>query len=380
MRIAFCLFKYFPYGGLQRDFLRIAELCQSNGHQIIVYCMQWQGEIPEGFDVNIIPNKSCTNHGKAEQFASDVRCLLSKKPADIVVGFNKMPGLDIYYCADSCYTTKVAEQKQGFIKLFYGLTRRYKTYKSLEDAVFNKDLNTKILFISEQEQENYKKAYSTHSSRCYLLPPHINKKRFTPVLDLFSKAKIKQEYAELLNLDINNPWLLMVGSGFKTKGVDRSILALKYLLDNNIQANLIVIGQDDASYFQKLAQKLGIAESIRFLGGRDDIARFMAVASLQLHPAYRENTGTVILEAIIMGLPVIASGICGYAKYIDQSGCGAVITEPFAQKNFNQIVYKILSENKTSELSHKGLIFREKADIYDADSKIIDIIENTANV
>ncbi|ENY2566278.1 TPA: hypothetical protein ACIBS8_004664, partial [Salmonella enterica subsp. enterica serovar Newport] len=25
MRVAFCLYKYFPFGGLQRDFMRIAQ-------------------------------------------------------------------------------------------------------------------------------------------------------------------------------------------------------------------------------------------------------------------------------------------------------------------------------------------------------------------
>ena len=32
MRLAFCLYKYFPHGGLQRDLLRIALACQRRGH------------------------------------------------------------------------------------------------------------------------------------------------------------------------------------------------------------------------------------------------------------------------------------------------------------------------------------------------------------
>ena len=34
MRIAFCLFKYFPYGGMQRDALRIARLLLARGHAV----------------------------------------------------------------------------------------------------------------------------------------------------------------------------------------------------------------------------------------------------------------------------------------------------------------------------------------------------------
>ena len=34
MQLAFVLYKYFPYGGLQRDFLRIARICQARGHSV----------------------------------------------------------------------------------------------------------------------------------------------------------------------------------------------------------------------------------------------------------------------------------------------------------------------------------------------------------
>ena len=51
MQLAFCLYKYFPYGGLQRDFLRIALVCQARGHAIRVYTLDWQGELPAGVAV-----------------------------------------------------------------------------------------------------------------------------------------------------------------------------------------------------------------------------------------------------------------------------------------------------------------------------------------
>ena len=41
MQLAFVLYKYFPFGGLQRDFMRIALECQRRGHQIRVYTLIW---------------------------------------------------------------------------------------------------------------------------------------------------------------------------------------------------------------------------------------------------------------------------------------------------------------------------------------------------
>jgi UDP-glucose:(heptosyl)LPS alpha-1,3-glucosyltransferase len=73
MQLAFTLFKYFPFGGLQRDFLRIALACQSRGHAIRVYTLSWQGDIPADFELMKVPVKALSNHRRYEKFAAWVR-------------------------------------------------------------------------------------------------------------------------------------------------------------------------------------------------------------------------------------------------------------------------------------------------------------------
>ncbi|TIW07056.1 MAG: glycosyltransferase, partial [Mesorhizobium sp.] len=59
-----------------------------------------------------------------------------------------------------------------------------------------------------------------------------------------------------------------------------------------------------------------------------------------LHPARLENTGTVILEALANGLPVIASAACGYAKYVEASGAGLVVANHDDPEIWRQAVLK----------------------------------------
>ena len=47
MKLSFLIYSYFPYGGQQRDFLRIANECIQRGHEVDVYAIRWQGDIPE---------------------------------------------------------------------------------------------------------------------------------------------------------------------------------------------------------------------------------------------------------------------------------------------------------------------------------------------
>ena len=58
MKISFLIYSYFPYGGQQRDFLRIINACLSRGHEIDVYTMKWQGELPEALNLITVPVKA----------------------------------------------------------------------------------------------------------------------------------------------------------------------------------------------------------------------------------------------------------------------------------------------------------------------------------
>jgi glycosyltransferase involved in cell wall biosynthesis len=99
------------------------------------------------------------------------------------------------------------------------------------------------------------------------------------------------------------------------------------------RTRLIAIGQDEPSVFCAGAS-LGVAEQVSILQGRSDIPRFLLGADLLIHPAYNENTGTVLLEALVAGLPVLATAVCGYAHYIEEAEGGLVVPEPFAQSRW----------------------------------------------
>ncbi len=120
--------------------------------------------------------------------------------------------------------------------------------------------------------------------------------------------------------------------GFKTKGVDRSLKALAALPSElKKRTRLFVIGQDDPKVFQLQSATLGLGDNVQFLKGRSDIPRFLLGADLLIHPAYNENAGTVLLEALVAGLPVLVSAVCGYAHYIAEADSGLVLDEPFEQ-------------------------------------------------
>lgn len=370
MKLAFCLFNYFPYGGLQRDFLRIAKECVNRGHHVHVFTMAWEGEKEPGLHLHLIKTKGWQNHVRARRFAHAVNIAINASHFDAVIGFNKMPYLDFYYAADGCYLSRMCTLKR---RAFYFLLPRFHQWHRFEKAVFAKGQKAHVLSLSHSQQQEYLCQYGTEPTRFHVLPPGIDKNH---VLQDANNA-LRTRFRALHQVSPAQIILLMVGSGFKTKGLDRAIRALASLqgpLEHCCQ--LWVVGKGAKAPFLRLAKRLKVEERVHFFGGRLDVAMFLCAADLLLHPAYHENTGTVLLEAIASGLPVLTTDICGYAHFVEEANAGKVLSSPFQQTDFDHALANcVLAVERRRIWQQNGKKFGKKADIYSMPAKVADLIE-----
>ncbi len=368
MQLAFVLYKYFPFGGLQRDFLRIALECRRRGHRIRVYTLSWQGEIPDGFDVRIAPVRALFNHHKYIRFQQWWQDDVRQHPVSRVVGFNKMPGLDVYYAADACYEDKAQSQRSALTRM----SGRYRHFAAYEKAVFAPESSTRILMISALQQPIFQRHYGTPAERFHLLPPGISRDRKAPA----NAAEVRAIFRREFKLADDELLVLQIGSGFKTKGLDRSLKAVASLPGNlRNRVRMLVIGQDDPKPFLVQIKALGLGKQVEILKGRDDIPRFLLGADVLIHPAYNENTGTVLLEALVAGLPVLVTDICGYAHYIGDAEAGLVLESPFEQKALNHALAGMLQNPQQRVLwSQNALHYARDADLYSMPERAADII------
>ena len=204
------------------------------------------------------------------------------------------------------------------------------------------------------------------------LPPGIAADRRAPA----NAGEIRAEFRREFQLADDNLLLVQIGSGFKTKGLDRSLKALAALPRALKQrTRLIAIGQDDPKPFLLQVKALGLSGQVQILKGRSDIPRVLLGADLLIHPAYNENTGTVLLEALVAGLPVLVTDVCGYAHYITDANCGRVVPSPFEQQVLDQMLAQMLADAaQRSAWSRNALAFAETADLYSMPQKAADVI------
>jgi UDP-glucose:(heptosyl)LPS alpha-1,3-glucosyltransferase len=320
--------------------------------------------------VNLLAANAITNHNRDRQFTQQLTNLLQDRHYDAVVGFNKMPGLDVYYAADPCYVAIAASKPW-----YYRQTPRYKHYSAFEDAVFGAQQNTQIMAVSTAQIPIFKDYYQTADQRFSVLPPGINPDRKAP----HNRQQIRQAWRETFNIETDQRVVLTVGSDFKRKGLQRTLRAIASLPEAiRIKTHVFAIGDSRHKPYVALAQQLKLQDQLHCFEGRDDIADFLFGADVLAHPAHIENTGNIILEAIIAGLPVIATELCGYAFHIQQAEAGLVIPQPFNQANYNTLLLEMLTSAQRQHLQISGINYGNSEDLYHRAHIAADIIETIA--
>jgi UDP-glucose:(heptosyl)LPS alpha-1,3-glucosyltransferase len=363
MNLAFAIVSLFPNGGLQRDCMAIARLLGAQGHQVTIFTSRLTGDVGSGLNVEVLPVNAWTNHGRNAAFSKALaqRCV---GKFDRIVGFDKLENLDVLYCADPPAAPRYASGLSRFLPRGRQLT-------SLEQACFGREAKTTLLLLSQPQIDAYRGAWDTQAERITLLPPTINAARRKPQLRSDGTRKWLRE--EMAVGDNGLVWLA-IGSQPRVKGLDRTLEALDMFSD----ARLVVAGVAPSSKtgrkLSRMAGKQAVKDRVRLLGMREDIPELMAAADLLVHPARTDTTGTVILEAVVNGLPVIASGACGYAEHVARADAGAVLPEPFSQDALIAKLREAQDESLRERWSENAIRYGETADVYRGLSRAASII------
>lgn len=373
MKFAFVLYRYFPHGGLQCDMMRMLQEALRRGHSVDLYCHDWRSAEPppEGCRLIVVSSGGLTNHGKMKAFAGAVRKRLAAGYGsyDSVTVFNRMGGGDLYFAADNC----LAEEWQQKHHLWMlKLNPRYRTFLELEQQVCAKDSPCRIMYIVPRQKEQYQHAYGLPDERFRYLPPGMNTACRRPE----NWQKIRQKKRAELGIAEDELLLMLVGSNFRCKGGDRVVRAAASLPEQfRKKMKVCLVGACSPAGCNSLAESLGIADQVTFTGGRSDVPALLQAADLMIHPARSEATGTVLIEAIAAGLPVVATKACGFWNFAAEIDPVLAVDEPFSQESLNKTVLYALEH--LPKLKEQTAICGMNADFYRRAEIAVDLMEQT---
>jgi len=176
----------------------------------------------------------------------------------------------------------------------------------LEPLVWGPTVKRVARWIAVSEQVADDLGYlGVERERVSVVPNGIDTARFRP--DLEPRAEVRAE----LGLEQDSIVAVVAGRLTRQKGVDVAIRALARVPD----LHLVVAGDGSARKdLERLAQRLGLAERVRFVGSvpYQRVPALLAAADIGLMPSLLEEAFPLsLIEAMATGLPVIASRVGG---------------------------------------------------------------------
>jgi glycosyltransferase involved in cell wall biosynthesis len=122
--------------------------------------------------------------------------------------------------------------------------------------------------------------------------------------------------------DPSVPVLTVVGEMIPRKRHADALLAFSRLLRTHPGAVLLLVGEGVLmERLRARAVELGVADNVRFLGFRQDIADILGATDVFVFPSGQEGLPCSVQESLAMGVPVVATDVRGCADLVDDS-CG----------------------------------------------------------
>lgn len=167
------------------------------------------------------------------------------------------------------------------------------------------------------------------------------------------RAKIRQE----LGLEPNTQLLLTVARLHSQKGHDYLIPIMPEIITRFPAVRFIWVGEGEyQTYLSQQLQQYQVEERVLFLGYRHDIPQLLAAADLFLFPSYQEGLPFAILEAMVAGLPIVASDTGGIPEMIIDQEHGLLFSTGDRQDLCQKLIWALTHPATMAQMAKKAQV------------------------
>jgi glycosyltransferase involved in cell wall biosynthesis len=167
-----------------------------------------------------------------------------------------------------------------------------------------------------------------------------------------------------------------VGRIVSDKGINELVSSFLKINEYHKNTKLILVGPYEEDLYPLESQTLKSIDNqpnILALGFQKDVKKYLSVMNVFVSPSYREGFGLSILEANLMGIPVIASEISGHSDIIVENSNGFFIKRKDIYSLHNQMLYVLNNPDKLNQMSEDCLqMAKSRYNHYDVVSHAMD--------
>lgn len=326
-------------GGAERVFVNLAEYFQNKGYQILMvtqYRKEEEYELAEGIKriLSDIPPEETTRSRLINFYrrVSRLRGIWKKEQPDLVlscVGKNNfMAIVTTMFTKTKPVVSVVGEAKEEYPN---------RLMKFLANLLF--PYASGVILQTERSRVFFSEKVSKTS---VILPNSLN--------PLFLRERFQGEREKRI---------VSVGRLDANKNHEMMIRAFAELAERYLEYTLTIYGEGELrEYLQKLIASLALEEKVFLPGAIPDVADKIGKASLFLLTSYSEGISNALIEAMALGLPVIATDVpSGGTQELIRHEENGLIIPTGDEKALKEAMDRLLSDRefaaRLGEQAHK---------------------------
>jgi glycosyltransferase involved in cell wall biosynthesis len=194
----------------------------------------------------------------------------------------------------------------------------------------------------------------------------------------------RRRVRQALGLNDDDPVLMSVGRQEYQKGHAYLLEAMPAVLSCHPTATLLLIGREGAAsaHLRAVLDTARIAQGrIVFLGHREDVMDLMAAADVFVFPSLWEGLGGVLIEAMGLGLPIIASDLPAIREVIED-GPNGYLVPPGSPQELGSAIVRLLEnpELQREQSQNNRKRFLNQFDLAISAGRMIDLYRQVASL
>lgn len=364
MNIAFCYESVLPSrGGCETYISDLARRLVAEGHEVHLYACRWDADaLPPEIIYHLLPQPSGPRFLRPWRFAAACERALANGEHHVSVGFDKTWGQDVLYPQGGLHAASAEHNlrkysrplTRGLARLAKGLDLAHWSFSRLERRQYLGPHRPLVVVNSNMVRQHFQEHYGIDGESLRIVPNAVDPGRFIE----YDRPRRRLECRQQWGIGTEETVAFFVAMNYRLKGLEPLLHAVQCLLRRHPGAasgprgfRLLVAGHPRTAGYERLARRLGIQDSVRFIGYCAETRNGYFASDFLVHPTFYDPCSLVVLEALACGLPVVTSSYNGAAELLTPPREGYVIDDPHDHEQLAGCMAQLLDPARRSACS-----------------------------
>ncbi|MGA1863749.1 MAG: glycosyltransferase [bacterium] len=172
--------------------------------------------------------------------------------------------------------------------------------------------------------------------------------------------KTIENYRESFDINDHSPAIGIVANLRPVKGLDIFLMAAKLVKKEVPASRFIIVGDgEERDRLKRLSNELGLEDSVRFLGKREDVVNIVNALDIGVLSSYSESLSNSVIEYLAAGLPVVCTNAGGCDELVEAGVNGFLVPKGDYQTMAKSLLRIMMDKDLASDMARKN---RQKAE------------------